>query len=318
MRRRALMLAALAVPPVARAQPRPARLGLLAPGPIAIEVFRATSLPELAREGFVEGRNLELIVRVSDGLGEPLRAAAAELLAQRPDVIYAASLLAVEAVRALNHDVPIVMFGSALLVGSGHARTFARPGLNATGVVMLPEEMNLKRLELAREAFPDRMRIGFLAGSAYAPADLDALRRAAEGFGARLVTAEVRVPRTEAQAVAALHAAGVGVVVVGSSPVLAGRGREIAAAATALGLPTLCESRIMVRVGCTLSYGPLLDPLRRRAAHQIARILRGESPANIPIEIADRFELVVDQAAARRLGVEFPTLLLARADEVLE
>lgn len=318
MRRRALLLATTALPLRAAAQPRPARLGLLAPGPVAIENFRALSLPELAREGFLEGRNLEVIARISDGLGEPLRAMAAELLAQRPDVIYAASLSSVEALRALNQDIPIVMFGSAQLVGSGHARAFARPGRNVTGVVLLPEELDLKRLELAREAFPDRGRIGFLAGSGYAPAQLDGFRRSVAGFGASLATATLASSREEAAALAALHGEGAGVIVVGASPVLASRAREIAAGATSLGLPTLCEWRYMALAGCTLSYGPLLEPLRRRNAHQIARILRGEAPATIPIEIADRFEMVVNLAAARRLGIEFPTLLLARADEVLE
>jgi putative ABC transport system substrate-binding protein len=314
--RRALPL--LAVPALARAQERLRRVGLLSPGRVSVDMFRTIVMPELARAGFVEGRNLEVVIRISEGLGEPLRLAAEELLAQRPEVVSAASMPAVRAIFTLDQTIPIVMFGSSPLVGSGMARSFARPGGSVTGVVLLAEELNVKRVELAIEAFPAMRQFGFLAGAAYTHAELASLHAIAAQRGVALAIERAARPGDEARAIAALVAAGVGVVVVGASPLLASNIAAILAATEQRGLPTVCEWRYLAQAGCTLSYGPEHVALRRRHAQQIARVLRGEHPSTIPIEIADRFELVVNLRAARRLGIEFGPLLLARADEVIE
>jgi putative ABC transport system substrate-binding protein len=280
--RRALPLL-LATP--ALAQTRMRRLGLLSPGTVPYERFRAVAMPELAREGFVEGRNLALLARVAESFGPPLRAAAAELLALRPEVISAASVPAVEALYALDTSTPIAMFGSSPLVGSPMAQSFARPSRSVTGVVLLAEELNIKRVDLAVEAFPGTRQLGFLAGSLFDENEAEGLRATAARHGIRL--AVVRLPRPGAEA-------------------------------EAVRLLALCEMRPMAMAGCTLSYGPDVDALRRRHAHQIARILRGEHPSTIPIELADRFETVVNQGAANALNLRFDHIFLARADVVIE
>jgi putative ABC transport system substrate-binding protein len=313
--RRALPLL-LATP--ALAQTRMRRLGLLSPGTVPYERFRAVAMPELAREGFVEGRNLALLARVAESFGPPLRAAAAELLALRPEVISAASVPAVEALYALDTSTPIAMFGSSPLVGSPMAQSFARPSRSVTGVVLLAEELNIKRVDLAVEAFPGTRQLGFLAGSLFDENEAEGLRATAARHGIRLAVVRLPRPGAEAEAVRLLAEAGVTAVVVGASPILASRVAAIVAATRALGLPTLCEMRPMAMAGCTLSYGPDVDALRRRHAHQIARILRGEHPSTIPIELADRFETVVNQGAANALNLRFDHIFLARADVVIE
>lgn len=306
----------LATPALAPARTR--RLGVLSPGRIALDRFRAVAVPELGREGFVEGHNLEIVARTAENFGAPLRAAATELLALRPEVISAASVPAVEALFALDTSIPIAMFGSSPLVGSPMAASFARPGRNVTGVVLLAEELNVKRVDLAVDAFPGVRRLGFLAGQFFDEAEAEVLRMTAAWRGVTLTLVRLPRPGAEAEAIEALAASGATAVVVGASPILSSRAGAIVAAASVRGLPTLCEMRPMAEAGCTLSYGPDVDALRRRHAHQIARMLRGEHPSIIPVEVADRFETIINQRAARALGLAFDPIFLARADETLE
>lgn len=319
MRRRDL-LATLAVPALpAAAQGRVHRLGILSPGQLSIDGFRRWAIPELAREGFVEGRNLEIVARSAEGDPARLRLLAGEILAARPDVALAVSNPAAHAIRALNQAIPIVMgFAGTDPVADGLALSLARPGGSVTGTVMLAEELDVKRVELVRNLLPEARRIGFLAGATFTEARIAATVDAAHGLGLSLVPVRAAGPDTHAAAFAALEAAGVQALVIGSFPAFATHAADLVARARAARLPTVCEWRSMAEAGCLLALGPVNAELRRRAAHFIARILRGEPPGAIPMERADRFETVVNLRTARELGLELSPLLLAAAEEVIE
>ncbi|WP_372623561.1 ABC transporter substrate-binding protein [Falsiroseomonas sp.] len=315
--RRAAMLGALglALAAPARAQRRIHRLGVLAPGRFSIEGVRRWTLPELARLGFVEGRNLEVMLRSTDGEATPLPALAAELGAARLDVAIAVSNPVARLLRAADPRLPIVMgFAGNDPVANGLAESLARPGGLVTGIVMLGEELDTKRLEFARALAPGAAPIGFLAGATLAP---DRIEAEAAALGIPIALARAGGPETYAAALAKLRDGGARVVVVGSFPGFAGNPALLAAHAAEVGLPLLCDWRHMAEAGCAVSYGASNAELRRRNAAQVARILRGEPPGAVPMERPERFELVVNMAVATRLGFDIPPLLLARADEVL-
>lgn len=314
----AALAAALTAAP-ARAQGRPHRLAALAPGRFSIEGVRRWTLPELARLGFVEGRNLEVLLRHTDGDAAPLPALAAEIAAARCDVAIAVANPVARLLRAADPRLPIVMgFAGNDPVADGLAESLARPGGLVTGIVMLGEELDTKRLEFARELDPSGAPIGFLGGATLTPARIARIEAEAAALGIPLVLTLAGSPETYARAFAALRDAGVRLVVAGSFPGFAGNPALLAARAAESGLPLLCDWRHMAEDGCVLSYGASNAELRRRNALQVARILRGEPPGAIPMERPERFELVVNARAAARLGLAIPPLLLARAEEVIE
>jgi putative ABC transport system substrate-binding protein len=313
----ALLGALLAAPTLA--QSRLARVGILSSGQISIDQFRQWGLPELAREGFVEGRTLRLIARSAEGEPQRFALLAAEILAERPEVMIAVSNPVAHAIRALDPAMPIVMgFAGTDPVADGLAASLGRPGGSVTGVVMLAQELDLKRLELLRLALPGAQRIGFLAGSTFAPGRVPAMVAAAARMGVELVPASAGLPESLGPAFAALRAAGVQAVVVASFPGFSGQAAALAELAAEAALPTICEWRSMAEAGCLISHGPLSEELRRQVARQVARILRGQPAGEIPMIQPERFETIVNLRIARRIGVELPPLVLAAAQEVIE
>lgn len=313
------MLAGLALCGPASAQRRPVRIGILSPGQLTVDLNRAALAVELARAGFIEGRGLEIIGRSSDGDLRRIPELAAGLVALQPNVIVAVSNPVAMAIRAVSQTVPIVMsFAGSDPVADGLAASLARPGGSVTGIVMLSEELDVKRVELALEAFPGATRIGFLAGTSY-PADRVArLTAAARALGAELIAVRAEGPETFARAFAAFGERGTHAVVISSSPGFHSEAATLARYAQAAQLPTVCELRSMAEAGCALSLGPLDGELRRRVAVYVLRILRGEAPGNLPMERAERFELLVNQRTARALRIDVPVMVLARADAVIE
>lgn len=317
--RRHLLALPAAAPALAAAQPRPARLGILSSGRFAIEEFQRLGLPELAREGFLEGRTLEIVARSSDGDAARLAPLAAEVVAARPDAAIAVSNPAAHALLAHNPRLPVVMgFAGTDPVADGLAQSLARPGGSVTGLVMLAEELDVKRVELMRTAFPGRRRIGYLAGTTFVPGRVPAVERAARALGTEFVAVTAGGPETFDAAFAALVEQGAEALVIGSFPAFSTHAAELARRAAAARLPTVCEWRAMAEAGCLLSLGPVNEELRRRTARIVARVLRGEPPGTIPMERADRFETVANLRAALALGVELPGLLLAAVTEVIE
>jgi putative ABC transport system substrate-binding protein len=304
-------------PALAQTSNRVYRLGHLGPT-ASSEIFtRETVLPELAKLGFVGGRNL-----VFDGrVGEPdaMPGLMRELLVAQPDAVIAIGSAAMVAAGAATQTVPIVAFGSHP-IELGLAQSYAQPGGNVSGVVILTSEMEVKRLSILHETLPDRRRVAALvSSSSAAQAVVDAaMRKAAAGLGVELLAFTAPAPADYPTAFAAMRAAGAQALVIGASPEFFRDGQQLAALALEARLPTVCEWAEMAQAGCLIGYGPNRAALRKRIAHQIAAIFRGEAPGNVPIEQPTLFEFAVNLKIARSLDLSIPAGVLVRADEVID
>ena len=289
------------------------RLGELVPSAASLELTRSVTLPELAKLGFEEGRNLILEERMGDATG------VRELLLMRPDVIIAIGSDAIRAASEATTTVPIVMFGASP-VGKGLAWSLARPGGNITGVVILATELDGKRLDLLREAVPGIRRIaGLLLPSApLRQASEREMRKVAGSTGVELLPFDASGPEEYRAVFAAMRAAGAQGLVVMAHANFNRDAALLAELALETGLPSVCEWAEMAKAGCLLGYGPSRTELRRRLAYYIAHIFAGTPPGDLPIEHPTRYEFTINLKTAKALGLTIPQSLLARADEVIE
>jgi putative ABC transport system substrate-binding protein len=315
--RRALFALLLALLPLvgARAQEKPFRVVVLtqANSPAIERIF----IPELARQGVVHGRNAAVETRVV--AAELLPDAARELAAEAPAAIFAISPPVVAAVAAATKTVPVVMMASNDPVRAGWVASLARPGGNVTGMLILGSELDPKRLEVLKELVPGARRVALVRD----PATISSERwRQMEAAAAKLDVAveDVEAARRDdiAPAFQRARERGVDAVSVLTSPLYSTEAPTVAAAAIAVGLPTICHWREMAEAGCLASYGPTFAETFSIAAAQIARILRGANPAEMPVEQPTRLELVINGRTARALGLTLPPAVLAGADEVME
>jgi putative tryptophan/tyrosine transport system substrate-binding protein len=275
---------------------------------------RQITLPELARFGFVDGRNFVFDARVGelDALPRLMR----ELLAGQPDAVVAVGTPAIGTAGAATRTVPIVTFGSDP-IELGLAASYARPGGNVTGVVILIDELEAKRLSILLEAVPDRRRIAALV-PAWSGANETALRKAAVGLGVELLVFPATAPSDYPAAFAAMRAQGAQALVIGATTQFQRDVRQLADLALEARLPTVCEWAEMAHAGCLIGYGPSRIALRKRMADQIAQIFRGVAPGDIPIERPTVFEFALNLTIAKSLDLIVPSALLTRADEVIE
>ena len=311
------LFAAWPILATAQSPERVYRLGHLAQSEVSERTTREFSLPELARLGFVEGRNLEFHVR--SGVVDALPGLARELLATKPDVIVAIGAAAALVAREATNSVPIVMFADDP-VGLGLATSFSRPDGNVTGIAIMVVELQAKRLELLLEAVPHARRIAALLNRTSPSRERAerALRAGAATAGIELLVFAAEGASDYQAAFAAMRTAGAEALVIGSDPRFHADRELLAALAHEARQPTSCEWVDMARAGCLLGYGPSQAALRRRLAQYVARILRGASVGELPIEQPTTFELGFNLKTARGLGLTIPPTLLARADEVIE
>lgn len=304
------------VPPaVAQAPKRIYRLGHIANSTASEKASRDLLLPELARLGFVEGKNLVFDAR--NGASARLPALMSELLAAKPDAVAAFGDAAIVAASAATRTVPIVVFGGDV-VKLGLARSYARPGGNVTGVSILTDELDVKRLSLLREALPDRRRVALLVSTTQRAIIEPALRKAAPGLGVELHVFPVAAPADYPATFAAMRSTGAEALIIGAAPEFFRDAKQLAGLALEARLPTVCEFADMAHSGCMIGYGPNRRELRKRMAAQIAAIFRGEAPGNIAIELPVTFEYALNQKIVRALGLTIPFSVVASADEVIE
>ena len=311
----ALPLAAGVMPARAQAPGRVYRLGHLANAVHPERYTRETTLPALARLGFVEGRNLVFDAR--NGASAQLPALMGELLAAKPDAVIAVGDAAMIAAAAATRTVPIVGFGGDM-IKLGLAQSYARPGGNVTGVTVLVDELDVKRLSILREAMPGRRRVAALLSTTQRALNEPALRKAAPGLGVELHVFPVAEPADYRGAFAAMRTAGAEALIVGAAPEFFRDARQLAALALEARLPTVCEWADMARQGCMIGYGPSRLELSKRRAAQVAQIFRGAAPGEVAIELPTVFEFAINQKIAKSLGLTIPPLVLAQADEVIE
>jgi putative ABC transport system substrate-binding protein len=277
----------------------------------------STTVSELAARGFVEGQNLVVDVRV--GTAERMPALARELVGTGPDVILAVSDWAVTPAHEATRSIPIVASPmGADPVAVGVAKSWARPGGNVTGVTLTAPELEIKRLDLLREVVPAARRVAVLLMHREVTEPGEApMRAVAARLGIRLVELYVGGPDGYHQAFVAMRSAGAEALVITPMPEFGEHAEELAALAVEAGLPTICGSGKAGEQGCLIGYGPDMIELRRQAADDVARIFRGASPSELPIEGPTHFDFVVNLKTAKALGLTVPPSILARA-EVIE
>jgi putative ABC transport system substrate-binding protein len=311
------LLTAWLTPANAQERARVYRLGHLAPTAESERRTQEFALPELAQLGFVEGRNLELLMRSGHAIALP--DLARELLATKPDAIIAIGGTAVRAAHEATNSIPIVMLADDP-IGLGVVTSFARPGSNVTGIANMVLELQGKRLGLLLEAIPKARRIAALLQRTSLTREPGGptLRASAVAAGIELFIYTADSRSDYQVAFAAMRADGAEALLIGAAPELFQDRKLLAALALEARLPTSCEWVEMARDGCLLGYGANVREIRRRLAQYVALVLSGAKPGDLPIEQPTTFELAVNLKTARALGVTIPTSLLQRADEVID
>jgi len=315
------MLAVLlsAVPAAfAQSPERVYRLGMLSPSSGTIERLRAGVVPELARLGFIEGRNLFIAARF--GTIEQLPALAHELASMHPDVVMAAGDVVIRAIRQATGATPIVgSFIGEDPIKADFATSLAHPGGTITGIVMLAPELERKRLQLLHETVPGVHRVAALLANAQGQGpNLAAAKEAADLLGVELLPFFAEMPGDYQVAFAAMRRSEAGALQILSAPQFFTDASSLAALALEARLPTVCEWAEMARSGCLLGYGPDYAELRDKLAGYVARIFRGALPGELPIEEPTHYAFTINLKTANALGLTVPSYMLARADEVIE
>jgi ABC-type uncharacterized transport system substrate-binding protein len=242
------------------------------------------------------------------------------LVRMNVDVIFAPSSTEVEPARQATRTIPIVFAAHADPVGIGHVASLPRPGGNITGLTMVMTDLAAKELEILKEAIPQATRIGVLwnpTTPSHPPA-IAAVKGAGEKLGVSLWLAPARTAEDFDAALASMIAERVGAFLVLGSPLVVSARARLAELALKYRLPSMFAIREPVEAGGLMSYAADLNDLTRRAAAYIDKILKGAKPADLPVEQASKYELVVNLKTAKAIGLEIPPTLLARADEVIE
>jgi putative ABC transport system substrate-binding protein len=325
MRRRELILGsgAMILPLVARAQrkamPVIGFLGSTSPGPFA--PFVAAFHQGLSETGYIEGQNVAIEYLWAEGRFDQLPALAADLVGRKVDVILASggSPSALAAKNATS-TIPIVFTGISNPVEVGLVASLARPGGNVTGFSLMGIELLAKRFELLSELVPQARVIALIVNPS-SPVAEALIRDMQEAAGAKNVQLSVLRADSESEIDAAfdslvqLHA---GALVVGNDPFFDSRHDQLVALAARHAVPAIYQSRIYAAAGGLISYGPSIASNYRQAGIYAGRILKGEKPADLPVQQPAQFELVINLKTAKALGLTVPPLLLAQADEVIE
>jgi putative ABC transport system substrate-binding protein len=290
-------------------------LEVCGPGPRRphFDIFRA----RLAEQGYVEGKNLIVEQRFADCQYDRMPGLAADLVQVPVDVLFTMGTRAARIVAGTVRTTPLVVYSCDPFE---HVRLLARPGGNLTGVTCMTTELSPKRLELLKEAVPEASRVMFLHDPQAAPNAFRLTQEAAPRLGIRLQVAEVGAAEEllpELTMIAKERPDALFVypdVVLSSHP----RPRQLADFAIKAHLPTMHAFRFFVDAGGLMSYGATQSEIYTGAAEQVAKILDGARPSDLPLRQATRFELVINNRTAKALGLTIPPSLLALADEVIE
>jgi putative ABC transport system substrate-binding protein len=327
MRRRefiALACGAAALPLVAFAQQsgRMRRIGVLMgvdADTAGVQTEAAALKRGLQERGWIEGHNLELKFGWSGAAPDLIQESAKELIASQCDVIVARSTPAVTVLLKETHTVPIVFAVVVDPVGSGFVQSFAQPGGNVTGFQNYEFTMGGKWPQLLREIAPQVQRIGFIFNPTTTPSGfLRNLETSAPSFSVQTVQVPVHdVAEIEPSISALAREPGAGLVVLPDIFMVANRAQVIASAANHA-LPAIYTSDLWAQSGGLISYGPDTPDLFYRAASYVDRILKGEKPADLPVQAPTKYELIINLKTAKALSLSVPLGLLNAADEVIE
>jgi putative ABC transport system substrate-binding protein len=270
--------------------------------------------------GYVLDRDLDIRARSAGGDWDRLPAIAEEIVQLKPDVIYAFATVDAVAARKATSTIPIVCAALADAVRLGLIASEARPGGNVTGIMPYVAGLPAKQIELAREMVPGASTVGLLTNlkDPKAPPQVSELEAAGQAVGLKVVAADVNRPEDVEVALRELANKHADVVIVLETSLLLVNSAEIAAAALAMRLPTVCGYREHVVAGALISYGVDLRWCFHRSAYFVDKILQGVAPSDLPIEFPTQFPLSINLKTAKELGLTVPPSVLARADEVIE
>ena len=280
-----------------------------------VEAFRR----RLRELGYVEGKNIFIEYRYAEGKLERLPDLAAELVGLKVDVIVTTGQAVLVAKKA-SPTLPIVFGAAADPVGAGLVSSLARPGGNITGLSLMAQDLDGKRLELLKEAFPKVARVAFL----WVPVDsrgnlaLTEMEAAAKALGFKLQSLEVRSLEDFDGAFARAKTNGAHALITSASPLIDTQQRQVLDFAAKNRLPAMYHTSEYVEAGGLMSYGPNYTDLWLRAADFVDKILKGTKPADLAVEQPTKFEFLVNLKTAKQIGLTIPQKVLARADRVIK
>jgi ABC-type uncharacterized transport system substrate-binding protein len=296
------------------------RIGFLGLGTASAWTPRVEALRAGLRDiGYIEGKTIVIEFRWADGI-EQLREHAVGLVRMNVDLIFATSSTETEAAQLATRTIPIVFGTHADPVGLGHVASLPRPSGNITGLTVLQTDLTAKTLEIFKEALPQATRIGVLfspAAPSHAPT-LQAVAAAGQKLALQAHLQPVRTVEDFDAAFAAMARERVDGFFVSASTLTLTHRTRLAELALQHRLPGMFGTRDNVEAGGFMSYSPDHRDLTRRAATYIDKILKGAKPADLPVEQASTYQLVINLKTAKALGLEVPATLLTRADEVIE
>jgi putative ABC transport system substrate-binding protein len=270
--------------------------------------------------GWIDGRNVSIEPRWPAGDSIRIRRYAAEIAAFAPDVILATGSATVAPLLQVTRAVPVVFVLVPDPVGAGFVDSLARPGGNATGFTNFEYGISAKWLELLKQVAPGVTRVAVLRDSALAvgSGQFGAVQSVAPSFGVEVRPIDVHdAAEIERAIVAFARSPNGGLILTGSALAIVHRGLIVALAARHK-VPAVYFQRLFAASGGLISYGPNFIDQYRQAASYVDRILKGEKPADLPVQAPTKYELVINLKTAKALGLEIPPMLLARADEVIE
>jgi len=280
----------------------------------------AAFLQRLALSGWTIGRNVQLEYRWAGTNPDDIRRQATELAALSPDVILAAGGAVVGALQQATRTVPIVFATAADPVGAGFVESLSRPGGNITGFAIFEYAIGGKWLELLKEISPRTTRVAVARDLTIAagPGQFAAIQTVAPSLGVEVIPVNVRDTSEIERAVVAFARSPNGGLIVTGTPLAQLHHELIVTLAARYKLPAIYFERFFVAHGGLISYGADFLDQFRRAAGYVDRILRGEKPADLPVQAPTKYELAINLKTAKALGLEIPPTLLARADKVID
>ena len=329
MKRRSILVllggAVLPWPVVARAQQpdRVRRLGLLLPyvqsdpqAQARVDSFMAA----LQERGWVDGRNVRLEFRYTEGESNRLPALATDLVHQNVDVILTAGTEATDAARKATTSIPIVMTAVGDPIAAGFITSLARPGANITGASLLATELTAKRLQLLKEVLPTLTRLAVFWSSANASVvqKLKQIQAAAPRFQVQLHPFELRVPADLEKGFESAVQFGAQALMTTEDAIQITYRAQVVELGKQHRMPVASEFGEFAQAGALMSFGPSILDQFRHAAGYVDKLFKGARPGDLPVEQATRFELVVNLKTAKALGVTIPPSVLSRADQVIQ
>jgi putative tryptophan/tyrosine transport system substrate-binding protein len=311
---------AAAWPVVARAQqPAMPVIGFLnsaSPEPFAL--LLSAFHQGLEDGGYVEGKNVTVEYRWADGQYDRLPALAADLVRRRVTVIAATGgTVTARAAKAATTTIPVLFIGGANPVGDGLVSSFNHPGGNVTGVSVYTSELAPKRLELLRELVPKATKIGMLVNPDN-PADRQDVQNITQKAGLQLLTLSAKVETDFEREFISATQQGAQALLVSADPFFNSRHTQLVALAARYAVPAAYPWSEYAKAGGLMSYGTSIPGAYRQIGQYVTRILKGAKPADMPVEQPTKFEFVVNLKTAKILGIDAPTSVLLRADEVIE